>query len=249
MVILELTGNLHLEALMLFFVLLSLNYFPHRLIHTSIAQGAAIATKLVPLIFMPVWVFRMSLSRAVIFSLVTIVTVLLLFYPLLTPGLVDGMSASIGLYFQTFEFNASYYFVLRAIGFWERGYNLIAEIGPMLAVMSVICITAYAWTVRKDPVEKLPVHFGMAIVIYLLFSTTVHPWYVMPVVGLLCLSAYRFAFVWSYVVMFSYIGYSEDGYAPPMLMIALEYGIVFIWMIYEIWNKGSLRIQPSVTNN
>ena len=245
-VILELTGNLHLEAFLLFFILLIL-VFQTRLRISGMAHGLAIAVKLIPLIFLPLMVFRVDWKRASVYLLVTFVTMGLLIYPIITPGLISGMSESVELYFKTFEFNASYYFVVREIGFWRKGYNMIAEIGPALAFVSFLSIMIYSWLARNDRAGLLPVHLGFIWMIYLGLSTTVHPWYVLPMVGILSLTTFRYAYLWSFTVMWSYLGYTATGYSPPWIFIVLEYLLVYALMFYEISKeKNQVRFPDSL---
>ena len=121
LVIIELTGNLHFEALMITFVLGSVYLLrQQKLVLSGVALALAVCTKLVPLIFLPLYLRRLGWKRAMLFYAVVGITTVALFLPLITPELLAGMRDSVGLYFQKFEFNASVYYLVREVGFTRK---------------------------------------------------------------------------------------------------------------------------------
>ncbi|NND88011.1 MAG: DUF2029 domain-containing protein, partial [Flavobacteriaceae bacterium] len=126
-IIIEFTGNLHFEGVMLFFLITAL-YLLHqkKWINAGIFFGISIATKLLPLLFLPLlWKQNLtdrqhnSYSWFRIISLYAVigVTLLVCFLPFVSSEFIQNFSATLGLWFQTFEFNASIYYMLRWIGF------------------------------------------------------------------------------------------------------------------------------------
>ena len=69
---------------------------------------------------------------------------------------------------------------------------------------------------------------------YLFVSTTVHPWYITFLVLLTVFTEYRFALLWSGLVVLSYFAYSNPDYIEHLGILAFEYIAVFTFMIYEI---------------
>ncbi len=232
LVILELTGNLHFEALMLTFLLSSLYFFNRgqRFI-AALFFALAVCTKLIPLILLPLYFRRLGWRKAFYFYGVVGCTTLLLFLPLLSRELITGMSQSLGLYFQKFEFNASIYYIVREIGFWVKGYNIIGTAGKGLAVFTLLLIL---WFSVKEKHRQLPAAFLWVLLIYLLLSTTVHPWYIIPLLAFSIFTPYRFTIVWTGLIFFSYLGYTAEGYQEPFLITLLEYGIVLGTLVYEL---------------
>ena len=238
LVILEFTGNLHFEGLVIFFLVLGIHQFDRvKILGQGIGFAGAISTKLVPLIFLPAVLMKQWPKRGFMVCVVAVVIALLTFMPMIGSALISGMGASIGLYFQRFEFNASIYFVIREIGFMSVGYNLIRQTGPWLGVTTFILIMSWALVATRLK-KDLPLILLGSLVIYLLFSTTVHPWYVIPLIPLGILSGYYFPVVWSLMIFLTYIGYATEDFHLPMGWVFLEYLIVISVMLFEF-------LQPS----
>ena len=260
LVILELTGNLHFEALVVCFLLLAI-YLACRSkwVRAGMSFGLAVCAKLVPLIFLPLFLVRLGLRKSLVFYAAVLLTCLLLFAPLLNKEVFYGMSQSLGLYFKRFEFNASIYYLVREYGYWTKGYNIIQTTGWKLGVASGLIILLVSWwPFRLSPSDRgkrlilsswhFPHYLGNVPAlmmwiwgIYLLFSTTIHPWYVIPMLMLSVFTAFRFVVVWSALAFFTYAGYSATEFHENMLIVLMEYGTVLGYLIYElIWKRKSL---------
>lgn len=258
LIIIEVCGNLHYEGAMVFFLLLSIwLVVKGRYWFSSAMLAFSVASKLLPLMFFPFWVKRLGIrlskedggsllqqlwhsilsidfKRNVFYFLLCFTILLALFFPLLNGVFVQNFGNSIGLYFQKFEFNASVYYLLRWVGYQTKGYNLIATIGPRLALGTLTgIILLFLWE-RKVDWKSLPVKLLWAICLYLLFTTTVHPWYTsLPIV--LCLfTRFRFPILWSGLIYFTYINYSYPTYQENLTVVALEYSLVFGMFLLEL---------------
>jgi len=237
LVILEFVGNVHFDGFVLFFLLAGIYGFEKsKKILSGSALGLAIGTKLLPLIYLP-YVFLTGLkNKKWHISIIAGVVGVLSLVPMLNASFIQGMQSSLNLYFQKFEFNASIYFVAREIGYWFYGFNKIADIGPLLSVVSLIsilCISIYA-AIKNWAVPKA---FLFILLTYLLFATTVHPWYTVPLIAFGVLSGYYFPIVWSLMIFVTYLGYSDAGFYLPMWLVALEYAVVLIALTLEFRGK------------
>ena len=68
LVITELTGNLHFEGVTIFFVLAAiLLILKHKYLQSGLIYSLAIGTKLIPLILLPVFLFKLNWKRLIIF--------------------------------------------------------------------------------------------------------------------------------------------------------------------------------------
>jgi alpha-1,6-mannosyltransferase len=234
LIIIELTGNIHFEALMIIFTLLAAFYISRRQwIGGAMAFALAVASKLTPLLLLPFVLKRLKLRKTILFYLLTFLLVALTFVPFMGQELVHGMSSSIGLYFQKFEFNASVFYIIREIGLWVTGYNIIQTAGISMGILTftlIVFLALYENATRQN----LPGVFIWPLFIYFTFSTIVHPWYAAPLVAFCLFSRYRFPIVWSYTIFLSYIGYTSTGFQEQTWVLWVEYLSVFGVMIYEV---------------
>ena len=76
-----------------------------------------------------------------------------------------------------------------------------------------------------------------ALTVYLLMSTTVHPWYITPLVALAVFTDYRFPIAWSMLVIVSYAGYTETGYTENINLVITEYVLLAITLIWDLLSE------------
>ena len=239
LVIMELTGNLHFEGFMITFLLgafwLFLNKSPKS---GGLLFSGAVLTKLLPLIFLPGFIRRWGWGATFLTGFLSLLLLLLTMLVISSPEQLWNMAKSLDLYFQTFEFNASFYYLLRWIGFQWVGYNMISTIGPLLGLITACLIFSYAWGEREPTWQNLPKFLVLAYTIYLALATTVHPWYVTPVLAFSLFTRYWFPVVWSFMVLLSYATYQTPAYQEQYYLTALSYIVVYGTAAHEIWKKG-----------
>ncbi len=236
LVILELTGNLHFEVFMILFVLLGLYQLCYqRAIWAGLAFGLAIGIKLLPLLFLPFVWRKLGLVKFLYFSAGLVFILLLIGLPLINMQVIMHIADSLDLYFRKFEFNASIYYLLRWLGFQISGYNQIALLGPVLSLVTFIVVVWLAVKSKLGSVKRLAGYMAVALTIYLLLATTVHPWYITTLVALTVISQFRFAIVWSGLAILSYATYRQATYTEDLTLITLEYTIVLLWLIAELY--------------
>lgn len=246
LVILECIGNLHFEAFMVFFLLLGIyllnSYQQHPriffLASAAAAFAAAIASKLLPLMFLPFLLRKLGLRAFLLFFLFGFLLTLALFLPLYSPELLAGFQGSLSLYYQKFEFNASLYYLLREAGYWFKGYNIIGTAGPFMVLLATGCIFLFSLS-RKAEKLRLPTGMLWVYTLFLVSSLTVHPWYIIPLLVFSLFTRYRFPLLWSGLVFLTYAAYGEGGFAESKLVLAIEYGCVGLFLLWE-WKKKQL---------
>ncbi len=242
LVVVELTGNLHFEAIMIFFLLLSIYLLTQsswRLSAISLALSAA--AKLLPLLFVPLLLKRLGLKKSIIFYVIAAFFLILLFLPFLDKEALIHLFSSISLYFQKFEFNASVYYLIRWIGYETVGYNVIRFSGVGFGILILFAIAYIALTEKRASWESLPQTMLWVLTCYFAFATTVHPWYITTLVALSVFSNYRYAIVWSALIPMTYLNYQLKPYQENLWLIAGEYIVVSAWLIYETWWKNHFR--------
>ncbi|GAB3977224.1 hypothetical protein GCM10028806_38250 [Spirosoma terrae] len=238
LVILELTGNLHYEAVLIFFALLAVwLYLQKRWVVSAFALAASIGTKLLPLLFFPLLIRYVGWKRAIVYETITLSVVGLLFVPFIDLDLVKNVFTSLDLYFQKFEFNASIYYLIRAVGYVLTGHSIIKEAGQFLFVLIAFGTIAIAiWSRGETSSRKLLTQLLLTLSLYWLLSTTVHPWYITSLVAISVFTPFRYPFIWSGLIILSYGAYQTYPYNENLPLIGLEYGLLVGFIVYE-WQK------------
>jgi hypothetical protein len=146
------------------------------------------------------------------------------------------MGESLQLYFRRFEFNASFFYIFKTIGYWWRGKNEVALIGPSLALVTLLSILWLTYKEKTPQLAQLPAISLFAISIYLFNTTTVHPWYLIMPAALGVLTPYNYPFVWSAAVTLSYAHYSYQPWRENYWLIALSYMMVLLAILCDWYN-------------
>jgi len=251
LVITELTGNLHFEGVTLFFVLAAMWFLlQKRTVQAGLLYALAICTKLIPILFLPLFIFRMKWKQLFVFYGVIGVFTLLLFLPFMGVNLLETFGSSINLYFKTFEFNGSLYNVFREVGFQIYGYNQIeniGKIGQVIVLLSAVLILIKSR--RNRDLKSIFNYIVWLLLIYYAFASIVHPWYIIYLLTLSIFTNLRFPLVWSFVVVLSYYAYRDVGVVNESYwLIGLEYVVLLgavVWDLLNLRKKSSLRIRES----
>lgn len=242
LVIVEFAGNLHGEVFMVFFLLLSLWFLTEkRQLFSATAFGFAVGTKLLPLMFLPFFVKRFGWLKSTIYGAVVALVVVLLYMPFWTPELLQNTRDTLALYFAHFEFNGSVYYLIRGVGYWSTGYNIIADTAVWLPRIVLVSIVAMAVLNREKSESSLPKMIMFAWFFYYALATTVNPWYVAVLAAFLPFVKYRFGLVWLMLVPLSYHAFGYVNYHENMLVIAIEYIPVYLWLFFELGLFKSLE--------
>jgi alpha-1,6-mannosyltransferase len=238
LVIIELTGNLHFEGAMLFFFVLSMYYLhQNKWILSAVILGLSIATKLLPLLLLPIFFKKLGFKKSIIFYTIVLTTFILVFVPFVSSQLIDNYIETTGLWFVNFEFNASIYYVIRAIGFQITGYNIIHTIGKIIPIFIILFVIYKSFFAENKSTINLFNTFLIALSVYFFTATTVHPWYIVNLILIAVFTNYKFPFYWSFLIILSYFAYSNSPFKENLYLIFIEYSIVYGVCIYEIRKK------------
>ena len=246
-IIIELTGNLHFEGVMLFFVVWALYLlFKGRWFWAATLLGVSVSVKLLPLLLLPLF-FQYFVKKDAIgkgfwqltkFYVITLLTIGFSFAPFLSSEFISNFSDTISLWFQNFEFNASVYYIIRWIGFQTIGWNIIADVGKILPMVIIFILLVLTFFRKNGGLQPLITALLFGISVYFLLSTTVHPWYIATPLLLSLFTKYKFPVVWSLAVMLSYSAYILDGFSENLWLVALEYLCVLGYFVWELFFRN-----------
>lgn len=238
LVIVELTGNLHFEALMIFFLLWALLLLVKgKWQLSSIPFALAVGSKLLPLMLLPLLIRRLGWGKTFVYGTLVLVITGLLFVPVFDWETFTNLYQSIDLYFHKFEFNASFYYLIRWLGYRFTGYNIIQLIGKYLALAVLVGIGIYTFWENRPTWKNLPEGFVWIFLLYFSLASIVHPWYTTTLVAFSVFTRFRFPVIWSLCVPLSYFTYRTTAYHENLWLTALEYLILAGWIIFEVKNQ------------
>lgn len=266
-IIIEMTGNLHFEPVMLFFLIFGMyQLYQQKWILAALLIACSVSVKLIPLLFLPLffqwfvcgnkgkqenkqstlsvrkkeinWIPNdVGILKLFAFYVLIIFTNLLLFLPFYSSALIANYSSSVGLWFKNFEFNASFYYIFREIGYLFRGYNEIGIIGQITPILTTIFLGILTFFRKNITLEQLFTAMLFGLCFYYFTATTVHPWYVATPLILSIFTKYRFPIIWSLVIIVTYQAYANLPWQENLWLVSFEYFCVYGYLIYEIKGK------------
>ena len=234
--------NLHFEIIMIVFLVWALYFIfvKQKIFPGALLFALSISAKLLPLMFLPYFFFKMNGRKRIHFFIYGLVILVALFSPIILGLDFKNFGSSIDLYFQKFEFNGGIYYLLRYIGKLLTGYNQIQIIGPLLGISAMVLIISRAFKSRQFKLKEFANFAFFAFLSYLFLTTTVHPWYLCIPILFSVVVQWRFAVVWSFLIFWTYVNYSYDPYWENLWVVALEYILVFGVLLYELFLDGKL---------
>lgn len=259
-IIIELTGNLHFEGVMVFFLVWSLYLLQKGFWKwAAVVLALSVSVKLIPLIFLPVffqWFTKHKLHtikksslptvwkgliRLVAFYSIVLITVVVLFLPFVSEQFIANYQKTVGLWFQNFEFNASIYYIARWVGYQIVGWNMIATIGKVIPVFVLLFAVLVSFFRDNIDFKKLLAAMLFVLSFYFFTTTTMHPWYLATPLLLSVFTKYRFPVLWSFVIILSYTAYRNDGYAENLGFVSLEYIAMYGYLGWELFRKNNVK--------
>jgi len=243
--ILEITGNLHLEGVMIaLFVACIFALLKQRYLLSGILLSLSVGTKLlsiiaIPLILVFLWRktkgYKKYLQIGGFMTGFSVVLVLQLL-PFLDNTFFENYTQTIALWFGKFEFNASIYYLVRAIGFKVYGYNIIQTYGAIMPWVTILFFLFFIYQ-TKAKTGSILTNFMWMLSVYFLLSTTVHPWYILFPLALSVFTNYKFVYLWSFLVFLSYSAYRNTYIEESLFILFLEYILVLLYAGYELFKN------------
>lgn len=238
LVIIELTGNLHFEGVMLFFFVWALYLISiNKWLWATPVYAISIMVKLMPMLFLPLFIKYFGFKKSAAFYTLVLLGCTALLFPFYSSVFIGNYSETVGLWFSNFEFNASIYNVVKKIGvtyFEAKPWELIDTYGAFIQKVVIVIVLLLAFLRKNQKMESLITSMVFALACYYFLSTTVHPWYVVFLLGFSIFTDYRFPLLWSFTIILSYYTYSNPNYTENLGLLAIEYLLVIGFFIYEM---------------
>ena len=245
LVIIELTGNLHFEGVMLFFLIWGLFLITlNKWLFAAIAFACSISVKLVPLMFLPLFITYFGFRKSMKFYIVLGLAILMGVLPFYSSEFLNNYTNTVGLWFSNFEFNAGIYNLIKqiAIKFDAKPWELIKIYGKLVPYIMIGFVLLLTFLRDNKKMSILISSMLWVLVLYYFLSSTVHPWYIIFLVGLSVFTDYRFPLAWSVVIILSYSAYENPEFKENLGFLFIEYFVVFGFMIYEIFKLKGVKL-------
>ena len=239
LIIIELSGNLHFEGVMLFFFVWALYLLSvKKWALAAIPYALSISIKLVPLLFLPLFLKHLGLKKSALFYVVVGAISLLLLLPFYTDAFVANYTDTVGLWFSNFEFNAGIYNGLKkiAICYDAKPWELIKIYGKITPYITIGIVLLFTFLAKNQKLNTLITSMLWILTLYYFLATTVHPWYIVFLVLLTIFTEFRYALLWSAMIILSYYAYSQTDYSEHLGLLTIEYIFVFGFLCYEIFS-------------
>lgn len=231
--IIEVMDNLHFEGVMMAYLIIGLYYLIKKnWIIGSFLWGMAVAVKLTPLILLPTFLRYFKIKRSIALYLLITTSSVLLTMILLWPSYLKNVLRSIQLYFNNFEFNASILEIVKWCVDPFIEYSPTPVAGPITTLLGAVSILLIAWWRPIDNVKQLLSRFMWLYVVYLIFATTVHPWYIILPLVFSVFSSNKGVLAWTFLIMLSYGFYHWESKWISNSLILIEYIGLFICLIF-----------------
>lgn len=237
LVVMEFVGNLHFECWMVTFMLGAYAYYlKQKPFGAALMLALAACTKLIPVMFVPLVFFAFADHHRWKFGAYSGLLFGLFFAPLLLDGALINVLESVNLYFTSFEFNSSFYLLGSTLEnrFWWFPEGAMKILGSVVLLFSMV----YMILKKVDLLRSIAISYA----IYLVFSQSIHPWYVLPLLVFYVPGRVpNYVWAWLVLIPLSYITYQTTDYTQQVWVNWVEYLAVFGWMVYDALQRVPKR--------
>ncbi len=265
LVIMETAVNGHLDILMVFFLLMSLWFFyKNKLIFSGISLACAVLSKLIPVILLPVFFFyflpllrgfqripgehkvRPYVHPEILSTVPSVLSVgkkniFQFFIPLvltITSFYILYIESAQNMFLTAINYSTKWYFnnpLFLGILSIFRDNATAHMVSFLLFIVLYILLLAGPFALDKKIVFTLGV--------FVICNPTIHPWYLVILLGLLCIHRSVIVVAWSGLVIFSYIvvyNFKLTGtWKDSWFLLGIEYLPLIILLVIQ-WYRGRL---------
>lgn len=238
LIIIELTGNLHMEGMAITFILLAIYFaWKNKWVSYAFMAALAIMTKLTPLFLLGAMYRQFDFKKWFLSSALALVVTFALFFLILDLDGLVNFKSSFGLYFAWFSFNSGFFYGIRDFVHLISGADISATLSLFFPFITMLLFSYIIFLRKLDAVTTLLLLFTT----YFFFSPIVHPWYITVLIPLGILSRKIFPLVWSILIFGTYIAYGS-GFVQPIWWIYLEY-LVILYLVFKEFAKKENWVQ------
>lgn len=238
LVLMELTVNLHTEALMIPLCLGAvLMLRSDRLWAAGLLIGLAASARLIPMVFLLALPAIVGMKRSILPAAIAGCAFALIWLPFWTPGLIPNILSSLKLFATYLEYNGGLFELLCRV----LGDEAVKGTG-LIGAITLCALFAYAIIRWRKGAPKLEDAMLWLLAIVLFGSQAVHPWYITPLIAFAAVTRWRWPLWWSLLIMPTYLTYGGEPFAQPYWWIAMEYGALAVLIGIE-W-RGRTTIWP-----
>lgn len=223
LVIVEGAGNLHFESIMVALLTIGIYLiYKNHYIWAGVTLSASVLLKAIPLMFAPLMIRYGNKKQFTQFTAAGLITLSIGLLPFLNEEFTVNYAKSFGLWFSNFEFNSGGYRIVKELGI-ALGYSdwqLIRFYGK--AHSAIIIAFAIVLSFRVKNLDNIKRYAYLLLLVYLLSTPTVHPWYLITLVALGALNQRLEGVIWSFTVMISYWAYELHPIELPIWAVLLQ---------------------------
>lgn len=275
LVILELTGNIHFEAVVIFFCVLAIWLLVRgQKEMTSLRIESAYGNQapemsslasnnisLVPLL-LSAFIFALAVGTKMLplIGLPLLIRYLGWRQGLLYSFIVGVLTVAMFMPFASLELiqniGSSINLYFQKFEFNASVYYLVREAGYWFKgynviqqvgpSLSLITLLGIGWLAFGRAKMTLTTRLLLTLTLYFAMATTVHPWYITLVVMASVFTPFRYPLVWSALVWASYATYQGEPYVENLWLTTAEYTVVLGVGLLEWWQYQNKRQTESV---
>jgi hypothetical protein len=225
---------------------------------SGLLYALSIGLKLIPLLFLPLFLTYPRLRQTIAFYLVVGIGLAALVLPFSTPESAAHYGETLSLWFSNFRFNAGVFGLANGMAveyFGARPWEFIEWWGKGVAAATMAFALFLAMYRKTRSFVQLTQAMLILLSFYFLISSTVHPWYLVFLVFLGVFGRLKFPLVWSVLVVLSYSAYRNPDYREYDLLLTVEYVLLFATLIYDYVTfrkfdgKFNLPVNPASEKN
>ncbi len=184
LVMIELSGNAHFEALMLCLLLVAFQYYlDNKTFRATLFLALSIATKIFPIFLLPLILCRNKWKQNLKFTILfSIITWLVFFLYINDNVLRHSYSTALQQYFNQFEFNSFLFYWLNILIPTSLQPTGGAVLSRILVAIPFLFFVYWSWKNRQEPLQNFLPKVVIFWMLFLLSFTVINAWYIAPLV-------------------------------------------------------------------